>query len=293
MLKSAVDHIIDCASHWLGISRARAAKLLLEHADDELVRALMAHEIAVKLLLEYTDVDEVRALMAPEIAEAFVESSLPLEVKTLDELAAFVADLNDKKASYDEEFYRRLMTACTSEAVFVAFVKAEVANPDAVLGLLLPFDGEDRTSSIDAIAYLLKMNVKIWAHEALYEDNGVLVVSEAHVYVHDKKRPWLHMLHTDYRTHFERLHQVPKGSKTYEVGQSWVAEVREQNVNLDKSKLSEEEEGADQDGDSQLDPEVQESMKKFEKVTDEENCKDDNGGRSKHVHEHGDQNGAD
>ena len=27
--------------------------------------------------------------------------------------------------------------------------------------------------------------------------------------------------------------------------------------------------------------------------TDEENCKDDNGGRSKHVHEHGDQNGAD
>ena len=208
MLKSAVDHIIDCAFHCLEISRKDAVSRLLENAH----------------------VDKVRALMAPEIAEAFIESSLPSQVNDLHELAEFVPHRKDKKASFDKELYERLKMACTSEEVFVAYVKAEVATPGKLLGSLLPVDRRHLTSSIDAIAYLLGRNVQIYRLET--ESERVLVVSEVHWYRHNKEWPLLKLLHTNKgTTHFDLLNRMDL--KTYKIGQSLVEEVREQIVNMD------------------------------------------------------------
>ena len=72
------------------------------------------------------------------------------------------------------------------------------------------------------------------------------MVSEAHVSVHNPDWQWLRMLHTGNGTHFERLHPVTEGSETYEVGQSWVEEVREQIVHYSVRPMPEHA-GADDD----------------------------------------------
>ena len=194
----------------------------------------------MKLLLKHADDEEVRVLMAPEIAQAFVESSLPTLVENLDELAEFVPHRNgDEMASYDQEFSERLTMACTSKAVFVAFVEAKVARPGPWLGYLLPVNGKHRTTSINAIAYIRERNVQIYRLRALSQ--RLLVVSEVHVYVHNPKWPLLKMLHTnmgqmgahDMGTHFDRLNPVDD-SMTYKMGQSWAEEVRESIGLLDK-----------------------------------------------------------
>ena len=214
MLKSAVDHITDCALHCLGISRADAVDRLLRNADDY----------------------KVRELMAPEIEKLLVEPgpALPWQVMDVPELAALVAHRDDQNSSFDE----RLRKACRSKAVFVAFVKFVVATRGKWPVFLIPIDRKHRASSIDAIAYLLNTNVEIWT-PARFEDNGVIVVSEAHVFVHDPTSPFLRMLHTDNNTHFQRLHELPEGSEMYERGQFLVEQVREQIVNNLAAKVLE------------------------------------------------------
>ena len=77
----------------------------------------------------------------------------------------------------------------------------------------------------------------------------------------------------------ERLRRVPEGSRKYAI---WPEDAREQIVNLGRPRS---------DDDNAIVGDVKNDA--VMEMTHEDNCKDDNGGRRKHLHEHGDQNGAD